>query len=1030
MTSHPTFAGRGQELLRLTGYLEHALAGRGQVCFITGAPGRGKTTLAVEFARLAQAARADLVFAAGACDFMTGRGHPYHPFRAILQALTGAGPLHTLQRGQTARLRRVTEHATAYMLDWGRELFDIFLPPAHPGKTELDLRDASTREMLPLALLFQQYTHVLHRLADKTPLLLLVDDVQWADRSSLDLLLHLAQRLAASRILLLITLPNVTATETQQRLSQMLATARQDQGDAIIDLEQSDGRAWVDAYLDSMPNRLDASVRQALHRQTDGNPLAVSQLVQIMRDDGLLAQDEYGAWVTTGAIPWSQLPGHVEAVVQAVLQRLPPDVQRTLQVASVQGPTFAAEAVAQALGVETTVILEHLAHELVQRHGLIEPIRRARINGRKLAHFAFTHPLWTQRLQASLTPAERPHWHASTAQALTALYGPEAHTFEGALATTWHLVRGGLARQAQSGLRRLGEQAMAWSALPEAATYLTDAMAVGAVTAEETVPLLLARETVYRCQGDAAAQQADLATLEQLALEIEDPVCQVDILLRQAQAACESDEAPKGLEAAVAALELIQTAIEGGDRPREAQALRWQGEALLRQGDYPAATAALEAALAVSREAGLARLEADILRTLGACQAQTGHYEESRASYEQALRLCHQIGYRTGEAACRHGRGIVLLQQGRIDLALDAYGKTLAFCRRIGDQVGEAYALLNMAAQHAALGRDTAAATAAANALTIGRQIDAPELVANALVTLSFARRRLQEEPDNVVNDAQAALDIARSLGDWRIERAALLALADGWTWAGKHVKAQEIYWQAVDAARSGREDRELTLFALSGLVELALAGNAAELAAAHAAEIRRLLAAQPVATLDTLARPVLAAYRALLDRDPDGASALLAEGYQQLLASSERILDTALRESYLHDIAHHRALTAAVLARAAAAAPQPSAAAVPLDDPDLTPALASPQEAVPAKDDSSPSQPAGERQPPWWRRPRQRLRWWPAPALLVLALLLALLLQAGSAAQAPLLKQAARTQTGALESATHAGTLHTINER
>ncbi len=1026
MTSHPTFAGRGQELLRLTGFLERALGGRGQVGIITGATGRGKTTLAWEFAQLAQAARADLIFAAGACDFMTGRGNPYHPFRAILQGLTGAGPLHTLQRGQTARLRRVTEHATAYMLDWGRELFDVFLPSARAGRIDPSPGDAAVREMLPPTLLFQQYANVLHRLADKTPLLLLVDDLQWADRSSLDLLLHLIQRLAASRILLLITLPNVTAAETQNRLRDVLAAARQDHGETIIDLEQSDGRAWVDAYIDSTPNRLDASVRQALFRQTNGNPLAVSQLVQILQDDGLLVQDEYGAWVTTGAIPWTQLPGHVEAVVQAVLHRLPPAVKRTLQVASMQGPAFIAEATAQALGVETAIVLEHLGHELVQRHGLIEPIRRARINGRKLAHFAFTQPVWAQRLQASLPLAERPHWHASTARALTALYGAEAHTFEGALATTWHVVRAGLAKQAHSGLRLLGEQAMAWSALPEAATYLTDAMALEAATAEATVPLLLAREAVYRCHGDAAAQRADLATLEQLALEIEDPACQVDILLRQAQASCDSGAASRGLEAAAAALALIQTAVEGGDRPREAQALRWQGEALLRQGDHAAAAATLQAALVAAQEAGLARLEADILRTLGACRSHMGHYEESRVAYEQALRLCHQIGYRTGEAASRHGRSVALLRQGRIDLALDSYTKTLAFCRRIGDQLGEAYALLSIAALNVALGRDAAAATSAAGALAIGGQIDAPDIVANALVTLSVARRRLQGEPQSVVDDAQTALDIAHRLGDWRIERAALLALADAWAWAGKYVKAQEVYWQAVDAARAARADEELTLFALSGLVELALAGNAAELAATHATEIRRLLAVQANASLDTLARPVLAAYRALVDRDPEGAATLLSEGYQLLLAGAKHILDSTLRESYLQNIAHHRAL-------AIAAQEHLSALASPLIT-DETPAIMYDHGVAPVQAPDEPVLPPQlERHdrsdsppgPVWWRRPRLRLRWWPTPAMLVLALLLTLLLQAGSAAQATLLRQAIRAQTSLVQPAELGNALH-----
>jgi predicted ATPase len=874
------------------------------------------------------------------------------------------------------------------MLDWGRELFDVFLPPARPASAERAPGGAYAREMLPPALLFQQYINVLHKLAEKVPLLLLVDDVQWADRSSLALLLHLVQRLGDSRILLIIALPDVSGVEAHHPLHEVLAAVQQHYGDVVLNLAQSDGRAWVDAYVDSLPNRLDSPFRHALFRHTDGNPMAVIELMQLMQEQGTLAQDDYGAWVAPATIPWAQLPGRAEAVVQTLLDRLPLAVRQTLQAASIQGMTFIAEVAAEVQGIDAAAVLEHLSHELVQRHHLVEPIRWARINGRKLAHFAFSRHLWAQGLLASLPAAKRTDLHARTAQALTALYGAEARTFEGALALAWHSTRGGLLAQAQSSLCLLGEQAAAWSALPEAASYLTEAIARGGANAAPALPLLLARETVYRCQGDDEARNADLATLEQLVLEVDDPRSQADVLLRRAQAACDRGAAVEGLDAATDALNLIQTAGAGDDLVRQALAQRWQGEALLRQNDYAAASAALQSALRAAQAAGAAHLEADILRALGACLARAGQYEASRERYEQALLLCHQIGYRTGEAASRHSRGIVLLQQGRIDLARDAYGKTLAFCRRIGDQVGEAYALLSLAAQNIALGHDAAAMEAAESALAVSQQIDAPSIAGHALVALSVAQRHLQGDRQIVVEHAQAALDIGQRLDDWRIRRAALLALADGAAWAGKYVKAQDVYWQAVDAARDAGKDDELALFALTGLVELALAADAAELAAMHALEIRRLLSAQPAAGLDTLARPTLAAYRALVDRDAEAALALLWAGYRQLLAGAEHILDTALRESYLQDVAHHRDLAAAVTAHAATCAAQGTVGAASDTLLNIDGALELDAEASPAPAASHDDQMGRVRRFPWPRRPKVLLRWWPVPAAVLLTLI------------------------------------------
>ena len=123
------FVSREQELHRLTHYLERARSGNGQLCFITGEPGQGKTTLALEFARRAQEAYPDLVTAFSVCDPQTGQGDPYLPFRTMLQSLTDTSTMSDSAQKQ-AHWQGFVKTSTDILLDWGPDLIGTFVPGA------------------------------------------------------------------------------------------------------------------------------------------------------------------------------------------------------------------------------------------------------------------------------------------------------------------------------------------------------------------------------------------------------------------------------------------------------------------------------------------------------------------------------------------------------------------------------------------------------------------------------------------------------------------------------------------------------------------------------------------------------------------------------------------------------------------------------------------------------------------------------------------------------------------------------------
>ncbi|MEO8910280.1 MAG: AAA family ATPase [Gemmatimonadaceae bacterium] len=441
--------GRSAELALLSKTIDEAAKGAGRSVFLVGEGGIGKTRLAASAAERAQ--KRGWTVAVGRA-YPVESGVPYALFSdALLPLLRELEPttLMVLTRGGAA------------------ELGYIFPNLGVGGECNRASAGADPSELK--ARLLWNFTQLLGRLASRQPLFIVLENLQWADASSLELLHFVARQIQGEKIIIL-----GTYNEAERDLNPVLRSTEQSLvslGSLVVlrlgPLQQAD----VDEVVQHTFH-VDRSTTQRfsalLYDWTRGNPFFVEETLKSLTESGVLIQRD-GRW-TGWDMEKLKLPPTVRDVVRGRIDRLSSDARTLANLAAVIGTRAQYETLATVSGLSEAAIISALDELLRQR--ILE--ETASIDA---IQYDFTHPLLQQVLYGELGQARARSLHATIAEALESLYGDSASSHADELAL--HFARAHsqpLARKAVSYLYLAGRAAIDKYANREAADYLAAAL--------------------------------------------------------------------------------------------------------------------------------------------------------------------------------------------------------------------------------------------------------------------------------------------------------------------------------------------------------------------------------------------------------------------------------------------------------------------------------------------------------------------------------------------------------------------------
>ena len=610
--------GRETEIQTVTTAFKRVAGGEGrEVLLVSGEAGLGKTTLVAEAARVASDTGACVLF--GHCE--EDLAAPYQLFAEALG--------HYVTHAPEEQLRA---HVAAHGSELSRLIPTLAsrireLPPSKAT-------DSDTERFL----VFAAVVGLLGTMSQEQPVVLVLDDLQWADKASLLLFRHLAAAEQAMRVLILGTYRDSELSQTHP-LTDALAALHRQSGVSRIELAGLDDSGVVALVEAAAGQSLDAAgigLAHAVYRETDGNPFFVSEVLRHLSETGAIYQDTTGRWMAESSLEQLALPDSVRVVLGARVGRLGKDAARVLSVASVIGRDFDLDLLARATKTSEDELLD-----ILDAAASVALVREVADTG----CYSFAHALIQHAFYEDLGHNRRAQTHRKVAEALEDLYGDRSGARVGELVR--HLLNATKPidiAKVMAYARQAGDAALDALAPADALGYYAQALDLySQITDPDPIPgldLAIGLGTAQRQTADPAFRDT-LIDAAQRAADIGD----TDHLVAAALAN------NRGWTSVVGVVdkdkvEVLEKALDllPGDHPDRALVLATLCSEFMYSSTFERRQALADEALIIARASDD---DATLLRVLnhifGPLMAPSAH-QQSLLRTAEALRLAHRVG--------------------------------------------------------------------------------------------------------------------------------------------------------------------------------------------------------------------------------------------------------------------------------------------------------------------------------------------------------------------------------------------------
>jgi tetratricopeptide (TPR) repeat protein len=566
-------------------------------------------------------------------------------------------------------------------------------------------------QMRSLALNF--LTLFFSAVAAERPVVLVLDDLHWADVSSLDALRHLLANLPPNTPLLVVGNTRATLFERYSHWS-LAAQTRID----LQPLTAQDSEALVTDILRHVPT-LPTSLRDLIVRQAEGNPFYVEELIKMLIDERVIQPQEPAWQVALERLSTLRVPSTLVGVLQARLDGLPATERLALQQAAVMGRVFWDTAVQAIDPAEPALPILHHRLEAAQGRELL--FRRSPPAFAETQEYMFKHALLRDVAYDTVLKRDRPQYHARAAHWLEAVSGARRGEYLALLAE--HYEQAGQLPQAAAMWSEAGEHALRVSAFADGVKFYKHALA-----------LVIGPSSWWRALGEAHYRLSEFpAAREALQHALDVATSESERATALALLSEMSSEIGDYAGAQLLLREALPLARVSGDQLTLCRVLYVLGDVSWRQSQLDTARAALNESLALARTLGEVTRELFALNRLGAVELYQQNPVAAEALYREVQTRALAVGNRERAMNALNNLGEVAKARHDYATAHPYHLQALQVARELGAQQFIAIYLINLSDDAIVLGKFAEAHETLREGLALARKLGAMPYVMGAV---------------------------------------------------------------------------------------------------------------------------------------------------------------------------------------------------------------------------------------------------------------------------------------------------------